>query len=88
MAGAVTRALLKEWILEALKDLGGSAHYVIVAKKIWELHKSQFSETDDMFFKWQYEMRWASQALRNEGLLQKHNTSGLPKGVWKLTGGH
>lgn len=81
----VSRDEIAGWIVDALKKLGGSAHYVLVAKEIWRTHKSEMPETGTSFYTWQYEMRWASQALRNRGLLKKANVSGSPKGVWTLT---
>jgi hypothetical protein len=81
----VTRETIRDWVEEALKSLGGSAHYKAVARKLWELHGTELTPKDDRFYTWQYDMRWASHDDRNQGKLEKSNVSKLPKGFWRLT---
>ena len=75
------RDILTIWIEEALKDLGGSATVIEVAKKIWELHEGDLKETD-LFYTWQYDYRWAATKLRKDGVLKPSN--GNLSGVWEL----
>ena len=77
----VTREDLKRWIAQAVGESGGEARFIDVAKWIWKNHESDLKSSGDMFFKWQYEMRWASQMLAKEGLLDKTSR----RGYWKLT---
>ncbi|MBS0564740.1 MAG: hypothetical protein JSR87_09770 [Proteobacteria bacterium] len=58
---------LKRWVLDALHSEGGSSSLIEVAKHIWEHHEAELRRSGDLFFKWQYDMRWAATALRNEG---------------------
>ena len=83
----VSRDEIADWIVEALTSLGGSAHYILVAKEIWRRHKKQLPESSTSFFTWQYDMRWAGQKLRRAGIIENSNCGDVPKGVWKLTDG-
>ena len=56
---------LKNWVYEAVRDNGGVASVVTVAKHIWENHEIELKASGDLFYKWQYDMRWAAQKLRN-----------------------
>ena len=73
---------LQDWICEALRSSGGSAKYVNVAKFIWQNHEQDLRASGDLFFTWQYDMRWAANLLRKQGLLKQVAAS--PKGVWVL----
>ena len=68
------RAKLKDWIIEALSSLGGTAQIVPICKHIWENHEKELRQSGDFFFIWQYEMRWAGQKLQQEGKLKKHRS--------------
>lgn len=71
---------LKKWILEALAASGGESSVIDVHKYVWSHHESDLRDAGDHFYKWQYEIRWAAQLLRDEGLLV------YPKrGTWALT---
>jgi hypothetical protein len=75
------RELLKQWIIEALISLGGRAKVVEISRKIWENHESDLRGHGDLFYTWQYGMRWAGQVLQHEGKL----TKGGKDRVWSLT---
>ena len=70
---------LKLWVYQALTVLGPST-VPEVARYIWENHESELRASGDLFFTWQYAMRWEAQKLQNEGKLQK-KTKGR---VWVL----
>jgi hypothetical protein len=77
-----TKDGLKGWVIEALEASDGSAHHVDVAKHIWANHQAELEASGDLFYTWQYDMRWAADRLRREGKL-------LPKpkgdrGPWQL----
>lgn len=74
MTGAsADRNSLKAWILEALRQLGGSATIVQVCQRVWQMHEGDLQEAGDLFFTWQYDIRWAAQHLRNSGRLRPVN---------------
>lgn len=62
---------LKQWVLEALQALGPST-VPQIAKHIWENHESDLRRSGDLFYTWQYAMRWAGQLLQQEGKLTKN----------------
>lgn len=75
------REELKEWVIVALRDYGGRATLVEVAKHIWDHHEGDLRASDDLFYKWQYDMRWAAMVLRKEGVLKASNAA---ERVWQL----
>jgi hypothetical protein len=77
-----TKNDLQDWVEEALKSLGGRATIVDVARVIWYDHEVELRASGDLFYTWQYDMRWAAQMLRNSGRAKP--TRGLPRGVWEL----
>jgi len=70
-----TKADLQEWVLEALRTLGGEGHLARVAEHIWVNHEKELRASGDLFFTWQYDMRWAAQNLQNAGRLLKLSRS-------------
>ncbi len=63
-----TKGDLVDWVEEALKAGGGSANILFVAKHIWEQRKSDLQQSD-LFYTWQYDMRWAATELRRRGIM-------------------
>lgn len=76
------RENLKDWVREALGNLGGSGSINDVARQIWLDHEADLRGAGEYFFSWQYDMRWAAQQLRDAGLLSVHKHGS--KSVWKL----
>jgi hypothetical protein len=77
-----TRSDLCDWVVDALRANGGRARLLEVCKRIWTNHKSELRQSGDLFYKWQYDVRWAAQLLRNQGVLKPlHGKSG----PWELT---
>ncbi len=62
---------LEEWILAALRANKGAASIVDIAKHIWENHETELRQSGDLFYTWQYRMRWAAQRLQHAGKLRK-----------------
>lgn len=60
---------LKVWVVEALRQLGGAGTIVQVCQRVWQMHESELRASGDLFFTWQYDIRWAAQYLRNVGVL-------------------
>lgn len=65
-----TRTDLKDWVIEALLALGPST-VPQIAKHIWINHEPELKSSGDLFYTWQYAMRWAAQILQQEGKLSK-----------------
>jgi hypothetical protein len=75
------KQMLKIWVVEALKDHGGRATVLEVSKHVWVNHREEL-EAGDLFYTWQYDVRWAAHALRKQGRIRAAKIS--PRGVWEL----
>lgn len=71
---------LKAWVMDALEALG-PAPVPRIAQHIWENHEAELRSSGDLFYTWQYAMRWAGQVLQKEGKLEKNgpNRTWIPK---------
>jgi hypothetical protein len=67
----ITKADLKIWIIDALRDLGGQGRIWEMSKHIWDHHDKELKAAGPLFYTWQYDMRWAGQKLQKEGKLSK-----------------
>lgn len=77
-----TRNDLERWVVTALQQLGGTGSIVDVAEQIWAAHELELRSSGDLFFTWQYDMRWASTRLRLAGHMRPAVTS--DRGRWVL----
>jgi len=57
---------LKDWVYQAVWENAGQTKPVKVAQHIWENHEQELRRSGDLFYTWQYAMRWAAQQLRSE----------------------
>ena len=73
---------LKTWVIDALRAHGNSATIVEVCQHIWEHHEMELKSSGDLFYTWQYDMRWAGQELRNNGTLRPVHGSRFR--LWEL----
>ena len=78
----MTREDLPEIVFEALEALGGRGTIVQICRYIWENHEENLRNSGDLFYTWQYDMRWAGQQLRDTGRLV--NADLAPKGLWVI----
>ena len=78
----MTRSDFPALIMEALESMGGQGTIVQICKYIWERKQQELKAAGDLFYTWQYDMRWAGQKLRLEGkLISAQKTS---RGLWEL----
>jgi hypothetical protein len=78
----MTREQLPQIIEQSLRRLGGTAPLVEVAKDIWVHHEPELKASGNLFYTWQYEMRWAAQKLRESHKLAYSKKD--RKQVWEL----
>jgi hypothetical protein len=76
-----TRRDLELWICLALKSLGGSSSIVSIAQHIWDSHEAELRSSGDLFYTWQYDMRWAANRLRRAGKLKPAKAQSR---IWEL----
>ncbi|BCM25316.1 hypothetical protein [Methyloradius palustris] len=65
-----TRQNMKVWVIAALKSLGGKGWPKDVAQYIWFHYETELKKSGSLLYTWQYDVRWAAQSLRNEGVLK------------------
>lgn len=73
---------LETWIVQALSEHGGETAVVEVARHVWIHHEDELRESGDLFYTWQYDLRWAAQNLRDDGVLASKD--GRRRGGWRL----
>ena len=73
---------LKGWIVSALQHYMGQAHHIDVAKWIWQNKRDELYEMGDMFYIWQYKIRWAATSLRQDKVLLPADE--CASGTWAL----
>ena len=73
---------LKPWVINALSAHGGRATIIEVCRHIWEHHEDELKSSGDLFYTWQYDVRWAAQALRDNGTLR--SVQGSRSRPWEL----
>lgn len=76
------KADLQDWVLEALEELGSRGGVVDVSKVVWRRHEADLRMSGDLFYTWQYDIRWAAQRLRDLGRLEQMR--GRNRGPWVL----
>jgi hypothetical protein len=78
----ITRYDLPHFVEEALKANGGKASIIEVCKYVWKNHQNELKNTDELFYTWQYDIRWAATELRKTKKMKSVELS--PKGIWEL----
>ena len=79
-----TRDDLVSWVEEAPRENEGEATVIDVARHIWENHEHELKLSGNLFFTWQYDMRWAALKLRKSGIISPADA--IEKGRWRLAG--
>lgn len=64
---------MKPWIIEALKEMNGKGWPKDVAKYVWQNYENVLKNSGDSLYTWQYDLRWAAQSLRKDGILKPVN---------------
>ena len=78
----VTKLDLQTWLVDALKAHGGKATIVELCQHVWTQHEDELKSSGDLFYTWQYDIRWAATKLRQKGILAAADAA--PKGTWIL----
>ena len=76
------RKIMTDWVVEALGQLGRRASILEIAKRVWLLHENDIRAEGDLLYEWQYELRWAGDMLRRDGVLRP--SEDVPRGIWEL----
>jgi hypothetical protein len=79
----VTREDLEGWLKSALKDLGGKGKIVEICKWVWKHHERELEGSGDLFYTWQYDIRWAAKRLRDKKIMK--SVAASPRNLWELS---
>ncbi|TBL67461.1 hypothetical protein [Paenibacillus thalictri] len=79
----MTRQKLIDKVEEAIKSYNGKATIVQISKYIWDNYEQELRESGDIFYTWQYEIRWAAKKLRDKGIMKSVDMS--PRGIWEIS---
>ena len=63
--------------------MSGRGAIVPVCNKFWAKHENEFKKSGELFYTWQYDIRWAATELRKDGDMKPAEES--RKGVWELS---
>lgn len=78
----MTKNMLPDLLYDVLKEMGGRGSIVPVCKKFWAKHENDLRKSGDLFYTWQYDIRWAATTLRKAGRMIDAKVS--PSGVWEI----
>lgn len=81
-SGSADKTVLATWVLDSLGSRGGEAHHIQIAKDIWDGHEDELRAAGELFYTWQYDLRWAGQRLRDAGTLLPDSQT--RRGHWRL----
>lgn len=73
---------LDRWATDALRELGGTASMIEVAKRTWKKHKKELHESGKHFRSWQYDFTWIGKRLRDQGIIDAEESGS--ESVWVL----
>lgn len=78
----ITKDMLPDLLYGVLKSMGGSASWLQVCKKFYSIYENDLKNSGDLFYTWQYDIRWAATDLRKSGRMKDAKVS--PGGVWEI----
>lgn len=73
---------LDKWAIESLRELGGTASMLEVAKQTWKKHKEELHASGKHFRSWQYDFTWIGKRLRDQGIIDSEESGS--ESVWVL----
>lgn len=73
---------LPNLLYKTIESLGGAAETMEIFRQFWKLYGDDLSEEDDLFYTWNYDIRWAATELRKFGRMKQAFQS--PKGIWEI----
>ena len=73
---------LPDIVIKALRNNGNKGTIVEVCQYIWNNYEEELRKSNDLFYTWQYDMRWVGVQLRKEGIIR--STSLSLRGLWIL----
>lgn len=79
----MTRQDLPEKLYNILKSMGGKGTILEICKAFWAEYEIDLKKSGDLFYTWQYDIRWAATELRKSKRMR--STEESQRGIWELT---
>ena len=74
-----------------IAELGGKAKMIDIFKSFWTKYEHELKNSGDLFYTWNYDIRWAATNLRKNKRMkqakEQENTFGediTSKGIWEI----
>ena len=87
----MSRKDLPNMLYSLIKELGGKAKMIDIFKSFWVTYEQELKNSGDLFYTWNYDIRWAATNLRKNKRMKQakgqENTFGediTSKGVWEI----
>ena len=77
---------LPDLLFQTIVSLKGAATIVDACKLFWDQHEKELKQSGDLFYTWQYDIRWAATELRKTGRMKAAEIS--PRGIWEVIKGY
>ncbi|KQM37787.1 hypothetical protein [Chryseobacterium sp. Leaf201] len=74
---------LKKCVVKALENNNRKAKIVDICRFIWINYENELCKSGDLFYTWQYDVRWAGTKLRKDGIMKSAEEQ--VNGYWELT---
>lgn len=78
-------------LYDIILQMGGKARMIDIFKKFWQDYEEELKKSGDLFYTWNYDIRWAATKLRKTGRMkqakERENTYGQDissKGTWEI----
>ena len=77
----VSKDDLPRLLENVLKEMNGNGYILDISKKFWIKYKDNITPDNNLFYTWQYDIRWAATELRKNNIMVRPD---LEKGLWTL----
>jgi hypothetical protein len=77
-----SREDVETWLQATLKTLGGKGRVAQICKEVRARYETELRQSGDLFYAWQYDIRWAANRLRRRKIMKSVEIS--PAGLWEL----
>lgn len=69
-------------LYKTIAQMGGKGTLLEICKEFWKQYEDELRKSGDLFYTWQYDIRWAATTLRKIGRMA--DTNCCDKGVWEI----
>lgn len=78
----MNRNNLPDILYTSIQAMGGRASIIDVCKYVWQHYQKELLNSGNLFYTWQYDIRWAATELRKTKRMKAASQS--PIGIWEI----